>query len=140
MSYEFTYEPLNPTVPNVVTGNNQVDVPSKNPNTLSNPDLSQLGLKEWDQVVPFTCTADVIQNALIPFTAQEQSAWNAAQAAQQQQQKLASAKQIIAGSDAQALIFRALALCIVNGELLPPATRDTVIQAVLNTINSGKAT
>lgn len=74
MSYEATYNPSDPTVPNVVTAWSEVDVPTGNANTLNNPDTSQVN----GIVVPYTCKISV--SSVIPFTAQNTTNWAAAQA------------------------------------------------------------
>ena len=79
MSYEATYNPLDPIVANVVIAWNEVDVPTGNPNTINNPDISLVG-GTYQTIQPVN-NCIVSGNQIIPFTTQQQTNWNTAIAA-----------------------------------------------------------
>ena len=72
MSLEVTYNPSDPTVPNVVISSTEVDVPTGNPNTINNPNTSQVN----GNIIPFS--TKVSGNAVVPFTGQDSTNWAAA--------------------------------------------------------------
>jgi hypothetical protein len=122
MSYEAVYDPLNSTVPNIVTAWNQVDVPTKNPNTLNNPDTKQVN----GVVVPFTCTADVLNKAIVPFTAQQTSAWAAQVLFVQQTATFNAALAEVTNKDVMALFVRAAVFMVITrlNELITKYNND----------------
>jgi len=111
MSAEATYNPIDPTVPNVVTGwSPSIDSPTGNPNTINNPDTSQVG----GNVVPYACTVNVASHAIVPFTAQQQAAWSSAQATAQNLIERAAAQFILNSSTELGKLERATADVLIG--------------------------
>lgn len=131
MSWEATYNPLDVAVPNVVTGWNNVDLSTKNPNTISNPDITLVG-KSYDSIQPVgNCT--VVGNALVPFTAQQAQAWAAELAAILLAQQRATAQALVVSTDPTGKVVRATIdqlLILING-LATTITQlqSTIVQA-----------
>lgn len=115
MSIEYLYDPLNPAVPNVIISFGEVDVPTGNPNTLNNPDTSQV-----DGNIVDATTADIKDNAIIPFTEQQQTAWTLAQQQSQENSTVAQAKAYLTGGDSISLVIQAII------EVLPNTQQQTV--------------
>jgi len=112
MSWEATYNPSDSVVPNVVTAWTQVDVPTHNPNTINNPDISQMGT-DYQHITPVG-NSKVVGNAIVPFSANDQTAWNSAQAsALNTAQRSQAQADLVSTSDLGKLI-RAVADIIVN--------------------------
>ena len=80
MSWEASYDSANSAVPNVVTDWKSVEAPTGKAGTINNPNISQLGTLDYQQVQPIF-KSKVSGNSLVPFTAQDQAAWDAKLAA-----------------------------------------------------------
>jgi len=131
MSSEASYNPSDPTVPNVVTNWGEVDVPTGNPNTLNNPNTSAVN----GIVVPYTCK--VSGSSIIPFTDQDQTNWNAAVAAGILAQQRTLAENEVTTSADIGKLERAVADIIINQLNLHTAWENAFASAVAGAATLG---
>lgn len=136
MSWQASFDQFNIVVPNVVTNWTEVDVPSGLPNTIDNPDISLFGTGDYQKIQPIN-NSTVVGQQMIPFTAQQQQAWNAALAAAALAQLISQAQGYLTGTDALSIFLQALIQEMPVAQGLPVPIVSAAISQNVQTIANG---